>query len=642
MISYHEESAVILISFSCTSRPYRQDSSSTPLHLAFYLPPPHICPPSHNSFIKMSDPAYPAPSPFFDPYDKNGPIYTPLPTNFVPNLPSGKAPVRPVVSLWRQQCIAIMAGTIISILGALGLAANLRAGPLYDGFITVERYRGELINAVNVGVVIGALATLLGAMGRSVMAGVARAWLRRRAQGGQGITVRQWKTLAAGISIRDVRRTPFIGGGLILVFTVAIAGMNASLAGVAIPSAIYHITGRIISEVPYLRGNAFKGQLFSCLDKNKECAQNFNIGDIGSALNTRWANPQPGGFYSIYSLDYQSTGYSAALLPVSSPFTAYSITSKSPATTVSTSCVLASGVGVQGGQYRYTSVCPSTIGIRSYGNASDLNGSYITGVVCPAATSENAAILEIAAGGYEYSGAPSQTFAVKCTISAQEGPGSVALYPQYGLAEVVPPSASESRALSSNDVFLLGTGIVAAIAAEMGLSGVSGPLQLGLGKAVSSGVNLSTIERGISNGLAASAAGAYTRLNGTSDKVYLNQSSLLVQITEEGYGWAPDKRLLAWSIICILIGLIWLLLAAYMIGGGTRYDPTDWYQTLNTSAGSNLQQIPGTCTGAHLQPKKVNNQVLWYGELYPGHVGFAHQPTSQLQTKGKYGAVTAV
>lgn len=125
--------------------------------------------------------------------------------------------------------MAITMGSITLTLGALVLAACFHTGPLYGVLISTENFSGRIVNAPNIGALVAGVATLMSFFGRKVAGGLSRAWLRRRAIKGQAITVKQWKTLSAGISVRDARRTPFLAGGLVLVFIIAM-GFTARLS----------------------------------------------------------------------------------------------------------------------------------------------------------------------------------------------------------------------------------------------------------------------------------------------------------------------------------------------------------------------------------------------------------------------------
>jgi len=191
------------------------------------------------------------------------------------------------------------------------------------------------------------------------------------------------------------------------------------------------------------------------------------------------------------------------------------------------------------------------------------------------------------------------------------------------------------------------TAFIASIKSEAGLQGKIGPLAVSLLDGIrklSSDDNLLALARAVSNTMAASATDGYNTMADSaqpSDPYPNTIDSLRSQSGIRGYGWSTSARSLGWSIVCIVIAMAWYASAVYMIRGGTRYDPTDWFQTMYTSAGSNLNQIQGTCTGAGLQSRKLKKTEMWYGELAPGHVGFAQQPTNVVNPAHKYGQVVS-
>ncbi|ORX37829.1 hypothetical protein BD324DRAFT_623475 [Kockovaella imperatae] len=180
---------------------------------------------------------------------------------------------------------------------------------------------------------------------------------------------------------------------------------------------------------------------------------------------------------------------------------------------------------------------------------------------------------------------------------------------------------SSFQALSYVDIKTVATGLISAFRAEAGLVGKPGIMGLAMASCWNGGqVDLDGLAGGISNALAAAATAGYeyelaqTQTKSAELPVGVNQNGLAVP----GLGWKRSSRLWAYSVLEILGGLLWLAAGIYMIGGGTRYDPSDWFQTINTSAGSDLNQIQGTCTGAD-------------------HVGFSQIKTTPLSAAEKYG-----
>jgi len=259
------------------------------------------------------------------------------------------------------------------------------------------------------------------------------------------------------------------------------------------------------------------------------------------------------------------------------------------------------------------------------------SGTFIAGSAC-AAQDQTTYIFELAITSL------SGVLAVQCDIEGMEGLGYATHH--YGSITLIDRSPSSFDVLNATEMQSTVEAVLLAVQAEAGLRGMTGILGQPLIAAQQGGsVDLVRIANGVSNALAASATAGYLGLVSTTSLYqYASWSKSLGIVTVyDGFGWSDAPRSLGWSVLCLALAIAWLSSAAYMKGGGTRYDPTDWFQTINTSAGSNLAQIDGTCTGAYLEPRKVNDTKLWYGELYPGHVGFSQQNATPIQPKEKYG-----
>ncbi len=74
-----------------------------------------------------------------------------------------------------------------------------------------------------------------------------------------------------------------------------------------------------------------------------------------------------------------------------------------------------------------------------------------------------------------------------------------------------------------------------------------------------------------------------------------------------------------------------------MAEGETAYDPTDWFQTVKSGAGSQLMQIPGSCTGIGLRGNAIDNMLMWYGEVGPTHIGFGTHQTIAVHPAKRLG-----
>ena len=332
-------------------------------------------------------------------------------------------------------------------------------------------------------------------------------------------------------------------------------------------------------------------------------------------------------------LVYSDSDFLAGVSPLSADLPATSSTIVTPVSVFNSSCSLITGAGTRQDQFSYYSECLAQE--TYFGNTT--YGDWIYGTVCGAPDNVTY-VVEIVAGGLEYDSLAYDVFGVKCFVSGSEGMGSSTY--NFGLGTKITVESFDSfETLSVDDMVSVATAVLTAISAEAGLQGKLGRIGASMASTINSdaSIDLDALASGLSNTMAAAAAVGYNYLLGASSNYSRTLDSLDTTQVVNGFGWRLSLKTLAWSIVCIFVGLAWYGAAAYMIGGGTRYDPTDWYQTINTSAGSNLAQLPGTCTGANLKAGKVNNHLLWYGELGPGHVGFSQQPTRSVHPKHMYG-----
>ncbi|WVR09023.1 hypothetical protein IAU60_006083 [Kwoniella sp. DSM 27419] len=571
-------------------------------------------------------------------------LYTPV-SQSATSLPSNqKGPFQTAfVSLWKQQVLAIVMGSLTLAIGSLGLAAYFSLGPLYYLFIPAKTYTGPVINAPNVGALIAGIAAAICACGGLVAAGVARAWLRRKAVRGEGPLVKQWKILSTGGAILDAVRSPLTANGLTLVITLAMAANGPVLAGVALPNAREHLVRSSYGPViPYLNNGAY-GNLVDCvrITENRTCATWLGMPTLLKAFDT--------GSRTIGSSDYEyqyypvsSSGYLAAVLPTSitpRPSDAYdSMSIVAPVSSYNATCYAIEDVGVKNDQYYYQSTCYPTG--NPYGYASVFEANFITGSACRQKDLFTY-IVEIAVGGPDFAHGDNVTgtYAIHCEINGFEGLG-IATYTFGGRATIAIDPTSNMTALQSNDMRSTVSAVIAAVKSEGGLQGKLGTIAGVLKRNISAGkIDLVAVTYALNNALAASATTGYNFVAGSSpDDTYPNPiPSLASSWVYNGYGWTKTPRSLGWSILCIAIGIVWFCAAGYMVGGGTRYDPSDWYQTVNTAAGSGLHQKPGTCAGG--KHPGINKEALWYGELKSSHVGFSKSGVTALRCGERYGAL---
>ena len=556
-----------------------------------------------------------------------------------------------IVKLWKEQVLASLVGLATFILGALVLAACFHSGPLYSTFIPVDSLTGPVVNTANIGAIIAGIATLISCVGAYVATGVSRAWLRRRAVKSEGIAVKEWRTIAAGVSIQEARRTPLVAGGIILGFTMAMAVNGPALAGAGLPAAMSQLHTSQHGPVIPFSGNGGQGSLVSCVNPNEpsQCASMLSMSDLANAFTSGvtvgMGLAPPGSKYLVAGrLTLADEHYLAAIPPTSANVTLYGgppleyaeFAIRTPVSAYTATCSAVTQAGITAGDtYFYDSQC---LGDTTYfGDVSLPRSTYLSGIACPYANSaRNTFRMEIGYAG-PYSGSSTGISVYACDITGTEGFGTATQI--YGQGTLIKPSAIETfEPLTTSEMNSTVSAIIAALKAEVGLDGKVGPLGSSLSLALLMPNASDAMGVALSNTLAASAAYGYMELLVEDPQQFSTVfSSLTTTWSIKGFGWTRSLRSIGWSITCLLIALIWFTAAAYMTGGGTRYDPTDWYQTLNTSAGSNLSQLPGTCTGGGLEAKTVNANMIWYGEVGPNHIGFAQQPTSNLQRQNKYG-----
>ncbi|ORX37830.1 hypothetical protein BD324DRAFT_650375 [Kockovaella imperatae] len=543
-------------------------------------------------------------------------------------------------------------------LGVFVLLAVFQRGPLAKPFLSPQVFAGSVITLSNLGSLIGAIITVLGIAGRYVLSGVSRAWLRRRAEKSQGITIKQWRSLS-GITLHELHRTPFLAGGMFVAFAVLVGSNSVMLPGTLIPtSQIRYMSLWTMKTAPYLNTGG-QGSHISCVNISDPtfCAAVYGVPSISIGFNDGF-NRTSSYYPDLTSgINFANVGFLAGV-PAGSNFfagrlgdaTFETLTIDTPITAFETTCYLQGGASISQDQYYVPSACQ---GENVYYGNSTLAATYIWGDTC---LHDGSTIVEIALGGNEIPDHEGTiNYAIQCQVSAREGQGWSTYF--YGIGNqfyVTNPSEqtldlSGFQSLSYYDMLSITTGLLSAMNAEIGLDGKPGLIAIGMSKAVNQAgqVDLEALAGAVSNALAVSATSGYlyetkdlTESQGDGNPtVLVGQNSDNVAI--RGYGWTKSWKLLAYSCLEILSGLIWLTAGIYMVKGGTRYDPTDWFHTLNTSAGSNIQQINGTCTGADLQPRKVNKNVLWYGEIASGHVGFSQYQTAPISPKKKYGDQSA-
>ena len=555
-------------------------------------------------------------------------------------------PQTAIVGLWLERIFAAFAGSTVFCLGVLGILAYVHKGPLAI-FIPPERLGGDVVNVANIAAAIAAVTAVLGAVASRVITGVARAYLRRQTIRGSAPRIGHWRTLAAGVSVWASIRTPTIAYGLLLSFALTAAIQGSSLVGVAVPTNRQLETNSTAGPfVPY-RGNNGSRVMAQCsLADGTVCAQSLALHEIASALSTGISH-RSGAFYPLSSGGslFARSGFPAGLI-IAPPSIAYkNFTWTTLMAVFETECAVIPRSGVDGNAFYFESTCGDRL---TYGVAGSSLETYIAIDGCQAVDGYGV-VLNIAIGGGLVENIDTNTYAVTCKTAAKEGTGNgFWTFEAGGQAFLDSTLTGNAVNLYASEVQSIATAIVAAVGMDVRADGGYSKLKQRLASSVLPGglVDVTSIANGLSNAYAASATAGYTFFSGLplSDSFYADLSGVIQEMntttTVSGYGWAPSARLLGWSTSCIAIGLVWMALAIYMHGGGTRYDPSDWYQTVNTTAGSRLVQKAGTCTGAHLGGRTIKERRLFYGELQPNHIGFSYDPVPAIVPTGVYGDST--
>jgi len=273
----------------------------------------------------------------------------------------------------------------------------------------------------------------------------------------------------------------------------------------------------------------------------------------------------------------------------------------------------------------------------TFGNASDESGFYSAFYGCLDEV-QNSYILEYGVGSISVG---EGVLAVTCFLSGEEGLVHVSFNNHSGthIGNYEP-----IRNLSSIDLNLAATGVLYALAQDAGVYGKLGIMGQTFTLAVLKGTSytsIHTVERMISNALAAATSITYFSLASdykNEKDQYVNVYNGSYTVTLSGVGWQASWQLLTWSIISLLVSVAWLGCTFYICQGGTHYDPSDWYDTVNLAAGSAVTQLPDTCAGIQ-KLHNLGKEQLWYGETRPSHLGLSMTPGTIPSKDVKYGNV---
>ena len=549
----------------------------------------------------------------------------------------------------------ILFGVNVTV-GALGFLTWRQRGPLYPLNIPLERLQGKYINLSNISALISALAAILTIGCGFVYVGISRAWLWRRTRAGDGITISRWRAAASGGGIWRLIKAPLMAGGIALMAVAGAGLMSSAWAGVLVPNIkSVKVTGDIIN-MPSYAGNSDTGGLISCLDPLiPDLCVAIEYGDISEALAFGTSNRT---VYQLLTTTVDLNGsYTAGLVGNLNGYADMSIPVipqplliqyRSVGMTISTTCKLITDTGYNSdtSMWYYNSSCfpePTT-----FGNASNTFGTYSTATGCP---QDDSYIFEygIAGSAMAYSNQTLSTnpLAFSCRISANEGQiTSNVVANTVTFSDFVP-----GNQLTGEEIRPFATALIVAVAQDGAIKGKLGIVSSSIGSAlrpmdkngnILSAPDMNVAARIVSVGASAAASGGYLNLlPGQSTWTYTNVQNGTYDYYYNAYGWVGHESMLAWSTISVLIALVWLVTIFYMARGGTAYDPTDWFQTMNTGAGSHLAQVPGTCTGAGLKGKHFERMKLWYGEIADNHnhnhIGFSHSETIKVDQNKVYG-----
>ena len=517
---------------------------------------------------------------------------------------------------------------------------------------------GTIVNVSNVASLITGFVSLSSIGCRRVYAGLSKAWLWRRASKGQGVTVRRWRAATSGGSLTALRKTPFMAGGIILA-TVMASGFTASaFTGILVPTLKIRTINGWMAEIPGYAGNAGIGDLLDCMNttEGRVCAPGLALGAVGLAMfNSAGSNSDPSYTFGSLSV-FPGPSHTAGMVGFLDGFAGFSIWTPghipvdaveytSVGLQIDAKCtqIYDVGVNLNTGAFYYDSYCQGAK--VQFGDANKHYATYSTANGCIGNGGDYTVEYAVAGAQVVYETRTVTPLSFSCTIQATEGivtshNDAVAWTASFDDEHFVP-----GQRLTGEEVRTFASAIVAAVLQDGAVYGKTGPLSTALPDVLrlngSAALDMTLAEGVIANGAAAAATAGYfillpsTQDGPLDDYTTLHPGNYTYAFTS--YGWANHKSMFVWGVVSAILGLCWLAAVFYMAKGGTAYDPTDWFQTMNTGAGSQLAQIPGTCTGVGLQGKDIENTLMWYGEIGPTHIGFSNHPAVAVHPAKRYG-----
>ncbi|WWC89039.1 uncharacterized protein L201_003957 [Kwoniella dendrophila CBS 6074] len=540
--------------------------------------------------------------------------------------------------LWGSISISVLMGSISLTVGVLGVLTFYEMGPLFKLVIPISDLDGTIVNISTLASLITAITTILAAIAKKVYSDLSRSWLLRRAIKKDGITIKRWRAAASGGGIIHIGKSPFMTGGIALGLAISLGLMSSSFSGILVPNLKEnYISGEFNYRVPGYSGNSGIGYLISCLNTTEQvsCPPSIAYSSVFEAIAGRGlftVPPQTLGLdqNSLSAVTvFPGENYYAGLidlelfLVIRPPEESHNIEINSVGLQTSATCQLNPNVGVNvtGGYYYYLSPCSNEY--SKIGNSSNNDERYSTGGGCSHDTYytiEYAVVVPHKGTNYNQT-TPTKPFAFTCSVTANEG----VIRTQIGDGTSRFDKFISGNQLTGEEVETFASAVVAVLLQDSAILGKTGELGERFEYISHLPDKMDRVSKMISNGAAAAATVGYLYL-GFIPFFYKNRHSGNYSYYLTSYGWVGHKSTLAWSVIALLSGLVWLVAAIYMLKGGTNYDPTDWFHTLNTGAGSTIQQIPGTSSCAGLEGKRVNTILLWYGAISPERVGFSERP----------------
>jgi len=529
------------------------------------------------------------------------------------------------------------------------------SGELLGGVhIAVPALSGNIINVGNLGAAIGVLTVMLLGFSDPVIQGLAKAWTLRVALTGRGASVRHWNVAAAGqFGILQLLKYPTYMYGLGACTWAATALVGAVSAGILLPTLRYVTVPTVmLADVTLLSLAQATGNI-SCVDTDGYCLAGRFSGEVTAGLM---------GLNGIET--YHVNGYTVGAYGGGSTFTRATYpgdTSREGdityvnevtilhkyglATEVIVSCQPIEVVEEDEHVLHYNSSCMHNATVSK--SAATIGTSYAQVTDCLDPSDSSGYYIEYMSkqvGAMKDSGSVWSGFS--CLIQASEGMSSIDMDRRWNSIQVHTLSSAED--LPGTVVRMLAGPLLSSLKMDAGIPGRQGQIDRRL-RVSNNGTGPigAWVQENIRAAMGVAVSGAYYELTNEWGyggdlpswiPVRLSPWDTYGEVEKYCYGWGPGRRLTGWGIISAILSLVWLLDLCILIPGGSRYDPSDWFSTVNLTAGSRMTQIPGTCTGGNFLGRKHENIKLWLGEIGPHHAGLSYRPASIDERDAKLGS----